>query len=182
VRAREVALASVFSALGVAARLLKHAVAGGLQFVNLPLVFTFVAACAGGPRAGAVTGALTFLASDAVLGLGPWTAVNSLVSSALGALWGLAGCRGRGPLRTFVEAYLSTFAYDVVTSLALYIAIGLDARTALAYAIIGLFLPVMGGFMVGVGPLTEFTTAALATLLIGRVGERLASYRLRSEA
>lgn len=150
---------------------MKHAAVGTLQFVNIPLLTAMVAAHAGGPLVGTLTGALSFIASDAVLGLGPWTLVNSLLASAVGATWGLVNPRSATPLRLFVLAYLLTFAYDVLSSFALYVLFIEDARVALIYALLGLFIPVMGGYVIGIGPLTEFVTAALTALLIDRMSK-----------
>ncbi|MEM0307649.1 MAG: hypothetical protein QXO64_01765, partial [Thermofilaceae archaeon] len=69
----------------------------------------------------------------------------------------------------FVFAFLLVFLYDVVSSFALYVLFIGDARVALLYALVGLFFPVMGGYMVGIGPLTELVTAASVTLLINRI-------------
>lgn len=170
-RTREAALISVFSALAIAARLLKHAFAGTFQFVNIPLIATMVAAHAGGLLVGALTGLLSFAGSDMVLGLGPWTLVNSLLACIIGVIWGLTNTRSIGPTRLFTLAFLLTFFYDVMSSFALYVFFIGDARAALLYALIGLFVPVMGGFMVGVGPLTEIVTATLTTLLIDRINK-----------
>lgn len=169
--AKAIALIAVFSALAIAGRLLKHAVAGTFQFVNIPLIAAMVAAHAGGPLVGALTGFFSFVGSDAVLGLGPWTLVNSLIAGVIGAVWGIADTEGATPLRLFVLAFLLTFFYDVLSSFALYALFIGDARIALLYALLGLFVPVMGGVMVGVGPLTEFVTAALTTVLIDRINK-----------
>lgn len=169
-RAKAVALIAVFSALAIAGRLLKHAIAGALQFVNIPLIAAMVAAHAGGPSVGALTGFFAFIGSDAVLGLGPWTLVNSLLAGVIGAVWGFADTRNVTPPRLFVLAFLLTFIYDVLSSFALYVLFIGDARVALLYALLGLFVPVMGGFMVGIGPLTELVTAVLVAIIVGRIG------------
>ncbi|MEM0344648.1 MAG: hypothetical protein QW189_01880 [Thermofilaceae archaeon] len=168
-RARQAALISVFSALAIAARLLKHALAGTLQFVNIPLIAAMVAAHVGGSLVGALTGVLSFLGSDAVLGLGPWTLVNSSLAGLIGAAWGSIDTKNSSSVRLFVFAFLLVFLYDVVSSFALYVLFIGDARVALLYALVGLFFPVMGGYMVGIGPLTELVTAASVTLLINRI-------------
>lgn len=170
-RAREAAFIAVFSAFGIAARLLKHAFAGTFQFVNIPLIAAMVAAHVGGPLVGALTGAFCFVGSDALLGLGPWTLINSLMASVIGAMWGAIDTRSAGFLRVFTLAFLSTFLYDVLSSFALYVLFVNDARVALLYALLGLFIPVMGGFMFGIGPLTEFITASLTALIIDRVNK-----------
>ena len=166
VDAKRVALISTFTALAVALRLLKHAVAGTFQFVNTPLAIAMVAAYAGGPWAGAAVGALSFVVSDLLIWLGPWTPINAALAAAVGWLWGFAARAARSRIALFVLAYLSTFAYDVLSSVLGYLIYLPGASSALALALVGLFLPAGGGWMVGVGPLTEFTTAALAVLSI----------------
>jgi energy-coupling factor transport system substrate-specific component len=55
------------------------------------------------------------------------------------------------------------------------VAFGLPLAVAIATGIAGLFLPVMGGFMVGVGPVTEFTTALLSALIVEKVSRAVGS-------
>lgn len=166
--AREIAQIAVFSALGIAVRLLKHAIAGTLQFMNAPLLATIVAACIGGSTVGALTGVISFLASDAVLGLGPWTLVNSMLAFLIGLVWGRVSPNYSFVI-VFTLSFLTVFAYDIISSFALYVLFIGDLRAALFYAFVGLYIPVMGGYLIGVGPLTETVTAALTALLIKKL-------------
>jgi len=135
----------------VALRLLKHAVAGTFQFVNAPLA-AMVAAYAGGPWAAPPWALSPFSLSDLLIWLGPWTPINALLAAAVGWLWGLAARAARSRIALFVLAYLSTFAYDVLSSVLGYLIYLPGASSALALALVGLFLPAGGGWMVGVGP------------------------------
>jgi len=179
VDARKAALTVTFTAMGVALRLLKHAVAGALQFVNTPLFATFVAAYVGGSVVGGLTGLLTFFVSDAVLGLGPWTLVNSALALLIGSAWGRIDLRGSTAAEVFALSFLTSFAYDVASSFALYVIFFSDPRVALLYALLGLFVPVAGGYLLGVGPITEFTTAALTTLVASKLARQALPARER---
>jgi len=163
---KRVAFIATFTALAVALRLLKHGLAGPIQFVNAPLAFAMAAAYAGGPWAGAAVGVLSFVVSDLLIWLGPWTPINAALAAAIGWLWGLAAGAARSRTTLFVLAYVSTFAYDVLSSVLGYLIYLPSAGSALALALIGLLLPAGGGWMIGVGPITEFTTAALAVAAI----------------
>ncbi|MEM1509487.1 MAG: hypothetical protein QW291_07495 [Thermofilaceae archaeon] len=166
---KTIANISLFTALAVSFRLLKHVIAGAFQLVNFPLSFAMIAGYFSGSLAGMLTGALSFYLSDLLLGLGPWTLVNSTLAAGIGAVWGvLRKSRSMGwPL--FILAFISTFAYDVLSSFLLYMLFIRETWYALVYALIGLFLPSMGGYMVGVGPITETLTAGVTTLVISRV-------------
>jgi len=168
VNARVVALVSLFTALGIAVRLAKHALVGTLQFLNAPLLAAMVAGYTAGPLAGMLTGILSFALSDLLLGLGPWTVVDSLLAGAIGGAWGLLRAKHRATL-IFVLAFISEFMYDVLSSYFLLLMFVRDPVTALIYSLLGLYLPVMGGYMIGVGPLTEAVTAGLTAALISRV-------------
>lgn len=166
-RTRQVALISTFTALGVAMRIAKHAAVGALQFFNAPLCVAMVAGWMAGPGAGALTGFLTFLLSDMLIWLGPWTPINGALAAALGAAWSLLR-RDHSRTSLFVAAFLTTFAYDIASSVLGYLiylpAGGLSAAVTLA--LIGLFLPAGGGWLVGVGPITESVTAAVTVAII----------------
>jgi energy-coupling factor transport system substrate-specific component len=180
VNAKRVALTSTFTALAVALRLAKHALVGPLQFVNFPLSIAMVAAFIGGSWVGAAVGAFSFVASDLLIWLGPWTPVNALLAAAIGWLWGFAARSFRSGITLFVFAYLSAFAYDLLSSVLGYLIYLPSAGSALALALIGLFLPVSGGWLIGVGPVTEFITAALtaaAIEILQRVLPQLATTR-----
>ena len=164
--AKQVALTSTFTALAVALRLAKHAFVGPFQFINFPLLAAMVASYVGGSWVGAAVGALSFLASDLLIWLGPWTPINALLAAAIGLLWGLAARSVRSGITLFVFAYLSVFAYDLFSSVLGYLLYLPSAGSALTLALLGLFLPIGGGWLIGVGPVTEFITAALTTAAI----------------
>lgn len=166
-RARFIALVSVVSAMGVSLRLGKHAVLGSLQFFNAPLFSAMLAGYLGGPSAGLAAGVMVFTITDLVIGLGPWTLVNSILAGLIGAAWGVV--RLEGMAEVFTAAFLSSFAYDVLSSLLLYAAFYYDLWTALLYALVGLYMPVGGGYLVGVGPLTEFVTSGLTAVAVHRL-------------
>jgi len=168
VNAKTVALVSLFTALGVAVRLVKHVLIGTLQLLNAPLLAAMVAGYTGGPAAGVLTGIFSFALSDLLLGLGPWTVVDSLLAGAIGGAWGMLRAKYRATV-VFVLAFISEFAYDVLSSYFLLLLFVHDPVAALVYSLLGLYLPVMGGYMIGVGPLTEAVTAGLTAALISRV-------------
>lgn len=166
---KSIANISLFTALAVSFRLVKHAVAGTFQLVNFPLAFAMVAGYFSGSLAGTLTGALSFYLSDLLLGLGPWTLVNSTLAAGIGAAWGVLRRSRSTGLPLFISAFISTLAYDVLSSFLLYVLFVHETWYALIYALIGLFLPTMGGYMVGVGPITETLTAGVTVLVISRV-------------
>ncbi len=166
---KTIANVSLFTALAVSFRLAKHALVGTFQLLNFPLTFAMVAGYFSGSLAGALTGALSFYLSDFLLGLGPWTLVNSTLAAAIGAAWGVIRKSRPADRSLFISAFISTFAYDVLSSFLLYVLFIREAWYALIYALVGLFLPVMGGYMVGVGPITETLTAGVTTLVISRI-------------
>jgi len=167
-RSRDVALVAVLSALGVSFRVVKNLVTQ-LQFVNFPLLSAFVGSHVGGPLTGFLVAALTYLISDFVILPGVWTLTNALLGGFTAAAFGPLSRRLSSTEYRFAAAFLLCFLFDVASSAVLYVAFGLPLAVALATGIVGLFLPVMGGFMLGVGPLTEFTTALLSTLVIEKV-------------
>ncbi|MEM0232333.1 MAG: hypothetical protein QXG78_04445, partial [Candidatus Methanomethyliaceae archaeon] len=58
------------------------------------------------------------------------------------------------------------FCFDVMNSWLLYVIIGFDWLYAFIIAIVGLFLPAGGGFLYGVGPITEAITILVTLGLI----------------
>lgn len=166
--ARTIALTSIFTALGITLRLLKHALAGTIQFMNAPLFSAMVAGYVAGPFSGALTGVLSFTLSDALIMLGPWTPINAVLAGIIGASWGLL----KGEYRNstiFISAFFSEFLYDILSSFALYAVFLKDPLIALVYSLVGLYMPVMGGYLIAVGPITEFVTAGLTTLVVNRL-------------
>lgn len=175
---KTIANISLFTALAVTFRLAKHVLVGTFQLINFPLTFAMVAGYFSGPLAGALTGALSFYLSDFLLGLGPWTLVNSTLAAAIGALWGVIRKSRSANLSLFISAFVSTFVYDVLSSFLLYVLFIREVWYALIYALVGLFLPVMGGYMVGIGPVTETLTAGVTALVISKVRKTFGTEKL----
>ena len=121
-----------------------------------------------GASAGALTGFLAFLLSDLIIGLGPWTPVNGMLAGLIGATWSLLKSNDNFPT-LFAAAFLSTFAYDILSSFMLYLLFIRSPWLALTYSVVGLFVPVMGGYLVGVGPITETITAGVTATIAVRV-------------
>ncbi len=159
-----VSYVGVFSALSVGVRLAKHAAFGSFQFINIPLLFSMLAGALFGFKVGFGVGFVSFLVSDSMLGLGLWTLVDGLICGSIGGLW--AKVEDRDFTINFLLGYLSTFAYDVLTSWILYVMVGFNPVEAFLIGFVGLFLPVAGGGVLLIGPLTESSTAlALAFVL-----------------
>lgn len=165
---RVTALVSMFTALGVALRVSKNMITN-LQFVNFPLLFAFTAAFLAGPRAGLITGAAIYLFSDLLILPGAWTVTNMLLGGLVAAAFGLASRALRHFEQRFVLAFLLCFVFDVASSALLYAVFGVPLLQAVLVGFVGLFSPVMGGYLIGVGPLTEFTTAILAAVIVSKL-------------
>ncbi|HDI74662.1 MAG: hypothetical protein DRJ52_02335 [Thermoprotei archaeon] len=164
------ALIAVLTGLSVAFRFLKNSITQ-IQFVNIPVIFTIVGGYLGGASVGAAVGFFSFFLSDLMIAAGPWTFVDSFLAAAIGVAWGILGRKLSTKIQIFLAAFFSEFIYDILSSVVLYIVFGMDLVTALVIGIIGLFLPVCGGFILGVGPITELSTALLSSIIIPRVKE-----------
>ncbi len=162
----QISLIAILTSLGVTLRLLKHVFVGPLQFINFPLIVTLVAGYIGGKIVGLLVGLLSFFISDLFLSVGPWTIYNSIVSALLGVTWSLIR-RINDRIFLFIIAYLSAFVYDIITSILFYLTfLNCHLFEAFILAIVGLFLPIMGGYIYCIGPITELSTATLVVLLI----------------
>lgn len=180
-RTRQITYTAVLIALAASLRITKHLLFGPLQFINFPGIFTIVGGIVFGPVMGMTVGFTTYLLSDLVLGAGPWTFVNALLMGFFGALSGILWRRTTSNFSKIAMGtgvYVIMFAFDVLSSWILNMVFGWSPTVALAYGLLGLFLPSpAGGFMFGVGPITEATTAVVvvsvvALLLRGRIGMR----------
>lgn len=160
----------VWSALAVTTRLLKHALAGPFQFVNLPLLFTMLSGCLYGSSVGFGVGFLSFLVSDSLLGAGIWTPVDGGIAGIIGALWSMIKVKSK--IFLFILGYISTFLYDIITSWILYMIFGLPPIEALVVGFVGLFFPVAGGNAIAIGPTTEATTSLLLSFLVPRLNRK----------
>ncbi len=164
-KSRIIACTAAIVGMSVAIRISKNLITT-IQFVNIPLVFTIVGATMLGWLYGLLIGILSFVVSDILLGLGPWTIFTSTTCGLIGALWGLFFRKVNDSLLVFLTVFLLTLTYDIFTSWILYVIFGIEPMKAIIISIVGLFLPIMGGFMIGVGPITEASTAFLTTIFL----------------
>ncbi len=162
-----VSYVGIFSALSVGMRLAKHAAFGSFQFINIPLLFSMIAGSLFGFKVGLGVGLVSFLVSDSMLGLGLWTLVDGLVCGIIGGLW--AKVDEEDPLTNFILGYVSAFAYDLTTSWTLYMIVGFSPLDALLVGFVGLFLPVAGGGVFLIGPLTEGSTALALSFILPKM-------------
>ena len=176
----QISLASCFIASAAALRLMKHLVAGPIQFINVLAIFTILGGACLGLKGGFVVGLLSFPVSDFMLGLaglglpGWWTLVTSLSMAFIGVLSSFLWFRrGRfSALEVFICSYLLIFVNDLLSSFLFYIPF-MEPSMALASAFIGLFLPMMGGHLYAVGPVTEALSSFSITLLLPLVRKAL---------
>jgi len=169
---RIVSRAGIWVSLGVLTRIAKHLLIGPMQVINLPLLFTMLAGCLDGASMGLIVGFLSFLASDAFLGIGLWTLVDGLIAGLAGSIMGILGRVSLGWGMAFLLSYILTLAYDILTSWILYMAFGLAPLHSLIMGIIGLFLPTGGGSVFMIGPVTEISTALSFSLLVVELRRR----------
>ncbi len=158
---RDAALVAIFTSVAVTLRILKHLIAGTFQFFN-PMLFSAYLACElGGVMPAAMVAFFSYVLSDAMIGVGPWTVATSTTAAVAAAIYYLLKkvFPSSDMYSLLLRAYLATFFYDVMSSVLTYIVLGQPLETALVLAILGLFIPVGGGYMIGIGPLTEFTTS-----------------------
>lgn len=172
-RTQKITYTSILIALAASLRLVKYALFGPVQFISFPGIFTIVGGILFGPLTGGIVGAASYLISDIILGApGPWTPVNAAVMGLIGfgsgIIWGRKEKSKISRVGLIVGAYILMFAFDVSTSFILFVLIGFDVVYAFVWGLLGLFVPVptSGGWMVAVGPITEFTTAAVIAMLV----------------
>lgn len=174
-RSKRVALIGVFTALGVSMRLAKHVLLGPIQFINIPAIFTIIAGALIGPVGGFIVGVGIFVISDMYILPGIWTVMTSFTMGLVGYFSGLIWHKRQriDKLELIVIGYLMMLFYDIVTSIVLYIIIGFPILYAIVIGIIGLFFPVAGGYMVGIGVLTEVLTVLTISLLLPYIKENV---------
>jgi energy-coupling factor transport system substrate-specific component len=169
-RTRKITYTAVLIALAVSLRIMKSLLFGPLQFINFPGIFTIVGGVIFGPVMGMTVGFTTYLISDFILGAGPWTVVNGLLMGLFGALSGVLWKRTKdnfSKIAMGIGVYVIMFAFDILSSWILYMVFGWSPMVALLYGLIGLFLPnAAGGYLFGVGPITEATTAIVVVSLV----------------
>jgi hypothetical protein len=83
-----------------------------------------------------------------------------------GLIWGRNSVKQVGKLGLAVGSYIMLLAFDVTNSSALLVIMGFDWFSALIIGIVGLFLPAAGGYLYGVGPITEATTVLLIVTVV----------------
>ena len=170
-RSVKLSLIALFTSLAVLFRYAKNVVTM-VQFINFPLMFTIIGGMFFGYKTGCLVGILSYVLSDVLIFPGVWTVVDSLLAGFIGFLWGFIGRNRRVGVELFVWIYLSVFLFDILSSVLLYIVMGLEPINALVWGFIGLFLPVFGGSLVGVGPVTEFFTSFLIYITYGELRKR----------
>ncbi|MHA1713961.1 MAG: ECF transporter S component [Candidatus Ranarchaeia archaeon] len=166
----QMTMTAMFVALSAALRMVKHIYLGGFQFVNLSAVISFLAAVLIGWRSGAIVGFFGYLVSDFFIALpGPWTLVNGILLAFCAVIVSFTiGSPEIKPGPQFViSIYLIMLLFDILSSwFTLYIIVGGSLLTTFFIGVLGLFIPMSGGFYFGVGPITEFVTAFLTALLV----------------
>ena len=160
-----ISLVSILTASSVSFRFIKNSLTA-FQFVNFPLAFAMIAGFIMSYQEGFLVGFLSFVISDLMILPGIWTIIDSLVAGFIGFIWGFLRNILRNSLEAFIVSYISTLFYDIVSSTAFYMVFGLDFMSALISGIIGLFLPIFGGNILGIGPITEGITSFLVVSLI----------------
>ena len=169
-RTKKITYTAMLIALAVTLRLVKYSLFGPLQFVNFPAIFTIVGGVVFGPEVGLTVGLFSYLLSDMLLGAGPWTMVDAVFMAAMGLIVGIIW--GRRPLMQVkklelgIGVFVLMLSYDILTSWVLNIIFGYPVIWALIIGIIGLLGPAGGGFMFGVGPITEATTTILVVSVV----------------
>jgi len=164
-RIKQQVVTAFFIALASALRLLKHVVAGPVQFVNFPGVFTIIGGLLFGYLAGALIGVMSFVVSDLLLGYaGVWTVFTSLAMGLVGIFSSFLNRidADSSRLSLGVCSYLLILTYDILSSMALLILL-VPFQTAIIWAVVGLFLP-SSIALYPIGLVTEIVTVALIVL------------------
>ncbi|RLE76030.1 MAG: hypothetical protein DRJ44_04785 [Thermoprotei archaeon] len=168
----ELSLTALLVGLSVLFRYAKN-VFTTVQFVNFPLVFCIFSGLFFGSRVGFAVGFLSYVISDFLILPGVWTFVNSLLAGLIGLLWGILGKRFiRYRIEFFVLVFLSVFLFDIASSVILYLIFGFSLLDAFVWGVVGLFLPVFGGKLIGVGPITEASTSFIVCFLSWELEKR----------
>ncbi len=170
-RTKKITYTGMLIGLAVAMRLAKQALFGSMQFINFPGVFTILSGVLFGPTTGMVVGFSSYILSDMIIGLpGPWTAINAVLMASLGLFSGLIWGRKSKPNMSktglAVGSYIMMFAFDILASCLWYIMIGWSALYAFTLGLVGLFVPAGGGYLIGIGPITEATTTLLIVAIV----------------
>lgn len=168
-KTKDITLTANLTAAAVALRIIKHTIVGPFQFINFPCAFSVIAGVMLGPLNGLITGILTFTVSDIFLGLGPWTFITSTLAGIIGLISGLIWkTKNLSKTEALILSYLLFLVYDVASSFLLYLPF-MPPMKAFIIGIIGLFMPVMGGYLYAIGPITEFSTAMITSIIITKI-------------
>ena len=169
-RTKKITFTAMLIALAVSLRIIKYSMFGPLQFVNFPAIFTIVGGVVFGPIVGLTVGLSSYLLSDMVLGAGPWTVVNALFIGVVGIITGLIWSRKPflkiNKIGLGIGVYLLMLSFDIFNSWVLNIIWDYPWLWSLIYGILGLLMPAGGGYMIGVGPITEATTTILTVSIV----------------
>jgi energy-coupling factor transport system substrate-specific component len=170
-RTKRITYTGMLIGLAVAMRLAKQALFGSMQFINFPGVFTILSGVMFGPTTGMVVGFSSYLLSDMIIGLpGPWTAINAILMASLGLasglIWGRKTNVNVSKTGLAIGSYMLMFAFDIFASCLWYIMIGWNWIYAFTLGLVGLFLPAGGGYLIGIGPITEATTTLLIVAIV----------------
>ncbi|MEM3831990.1 MAG: hypothetical protein QW128_00090 [Thermoprotei archaeon] len=164
-RSLKIATISILTATAITIRITKNWTIGAFQFINIALIFGFIGSILLDPLSGGLVALLSQLISDLFIWPGPWTPITSFTAFAT-AMLGSLSKRIKYEEFQVIILYLCVFFYDIITSTLTYLISGLSPINSLVVGLIGLFLPVEGGWMFGVGPITEFTTSFLTVMLM----------------
>jgi len=162
---------SIYIALAVTLRYMKNTFTT-IQFINIPLIFTILAGIHLGYIPGFIVGIFSYLISDLLIFPGLWTVVDSFLAGIIGAMWGIMYRVKMSKVELFILVFLSILLYDILSSSILYMLFGLSPFQAFTLGILGLFIPVYGGGMIGVGPLTEGISAFFLNLIVYELERR----------
>ncbi|MHA1917175.1 MAG: hypothetical protein ACTSUV_02550 [Candidatus Ranarchaeia archaeon] len=173
-KSRLIPLTAILTSLSIVLRLIKHAAVGGIQFINLIAVITFITAIILGPYSSMFVGFFSFIISDFFIGLpGPWSITNGVILGLLSIIPSLLWHKNeRKPeyLELVIVVFILEFIYDLFSSFfGLIIWSGLPIHEGLILSLAGLFFPVMGGFIFLIGPITELTTSVLVGYLYPKI-------------
>ncbi|MCX8169152.1 MAG: ECF transporter S component [Candidatus Methanomethylicia archaeon] len=168
-KVRDIALISNLTAASVVLRLVKHVFIGVLPIINFPIVFALISGALFGPIYGFLVGFLSFIVSDVFLGMGIWTIITSFSCGFIGLIGGFIWYK-RNPCRweLLVLSMIMIFVYDVISSVLLYLTL-MPLKEAFIVGLIGLFMPIMGGKLYMVGPVVEFSSAMLISILLPKL-------------
>lgn len=144
-----------------------------VQWVNIIAIFVYIGAIFLGPIAGLFIGLIGFFISDIIspYGVSPFTLITGGTIGIIGFIVGLTINYKKDisiyeKILLFIKIYVFTFLYDIITSILGYLLWGMNINDAIFYGLVGLFIPLYGGYLWFVGPITETTTAIITILLL----------------